>query len=660
MKLWAWDKSTAKKIISQRLRQSEDSRKDREARWSYSEAIAYDVAGGTSNLNGISISTPVDGESLGQDDSASTNYVMKNVRFMHAQMSANPPSTAARPSSSDPEDRKAAKAADKIVRGALRTYKMHERSDERNLNTIIYGTGFVKIRWNPALGELLEVSEETGEFVTEGDIEICIPNIWNIYLDADATNWDSVRYVFEKIQVPWEEAVSRWPEHVDILKKHRIQESVENDGISIMGRTRKPLYDVVTLYEYWEKGMPINGYVGRFALHTKDGDILELSENPERYRPISATYADYQRRKKEKTLPLARAFLPYISLTDIDEPGSPWGLSTVEFAAPMQENLNRLDYSILSAARAHGMPRLILTEGCELRDESLSTDTWDVVKVTGNQPPSFMEPMPLPAAAINLRESYKMGIDDMQGINESMFGQQSREQSGFSMQYATNQGNMIRQRLFNKYLGVTEDLHRRFLVIAANRWSMSKTVQVVGKENNLDTNSFKGSDIMHGYDVVVEFGASLSLDPMTRRGELMNMMPLLKEANVDPGTILSMARLGETDTVLDMVELANNRMQDYFDEIISTQAPVPPRKNEDHQRMLIYAGQFVMMRAYQDLPEFLKDLIDGHIEERQKLVAAPPPPAGLEVPGAPSAPGAGPAGEGPVSLGDIPPEILNV
>jgi len=38
----------------------------------------------------------------------------------------------------------------------------------------------------------------------------------------------------------------------------------------------------------------------------------------------------------------------------------------------------------------------------------------------------------------------------MAGVNDSMFGQQKREQSGFSMQYATNQGKMVRRRLFNK------------------------------------------------------------------------------------------------------------------------------------------------------------------------------------------------------------------
>lgn len=652
MKIWTWTDEVAQKTLKQRLQQAKDSRKQkREARWRRAEAITYDVDGATVGLSNVSVSTEVDFKDEGQALPTSTNYVLKNVRFMHAQMSANPPAVAVRPASSDPEDRKASQAADRISRAGLRTYKFHERSDERNLNALIYGTGFLKLRWNPVLGELLEASEETGQLTPEGDFDVTVPSVWNIYLDADATHWDSVRFVFEEMVVPYEEAVATWPEHKEILDKYRQEETQVRDGHG----SKKTLYDVVTLYEYWEKGLPINGFIGRYAVHTDEGHVLEFGENPERYRSISATYEEHRRKKEAKALPVAKAMLPYLCLTDIDEPNSPWGLSTVEFAASLQENLNRLDNTILNAVKAHGIPRAMIPESAEV--DELSNDTWDIFKYKGNIPPQFMEPMPLPAAVTNLRQSYRMGIDDMQGINESMYGQQSREQSGYSMQYATNQGNMIRQRLFNKYVAVTEELHRRYLVIAANKWTTAKTIQVIGNENAFDTMSFKGADIMHGYDAVAELGSSLSLDPMTRRGELMNMMPLLEKANVDPATIMSLMRLGETDTVIDVVELARKRMQEYFDLIIETGIQKPPRKNEDHERMLTYAGQFVMMRAYQDLPDHLKDLIDEHIAERQSLIAAPPAPVPEmpQVPGMPEPSG----GEAPAGLSELPEDILN-
>ena len=136
----------------------------------------------------------------------------------------------------------------------------------------------------------------------------------------------------------------------------------------------------------------------------------------------------------------------------------------------------------------------------------------------------------------------------------------------------------------------------------------------------------------------------------------MNYMPIMENAQMDPSTILSMFKLGETDTVMDMVSLASSRMQEYFDKIIETGKQVEPRKNEDHQRMLSYAGQFVMMRAYQDLPSNLKQLIDDHIEARQSLLAAPPPPPGIATQEGPNElmPNEG------EDLLQIPPDILNL
>jgi len=654
MKLQIWDESTAEKELGQRLHQAKEARKKREKRWSRSEAVVFDVNGSNNDSSEVSISTDVN-VNMEAEETVGTNYVFKNVRFMHAQMSANPPSVMCRPASSDPRDRQASKAADLIGRASLRTYGFQETSDQRNLNTLIYGIGFVKHLWNPALGELLELDEDTGEFTTEGDVETSVPSVWNIFLDANATCWKNVTYVFERIYIPWEEAKTRWPDRIDFLKQNREQE-VQIQKEFWGANKKRVLYDVVTLYEYWEKGLPSNGFQGRFAICGERGEMMEMDVNPERYRPISATYKEHMEKKEKNILPLAKAQLPYTAMTDIDEPNSPWGLSTVEFSANMQENLNRLDSSILEAVRAHGVPRIILPEGSEVSEDSISNSPWDIIKMTGGMPMHYMEPMPLPAAVTNLRESFRMGVDDMQGINESMFGQQSREQSGFSMQYATNQGNMIRQRLFNKYVAVTEELFKRHLVIVANKWDVERTVQTIGTENALLTRSFKGADIMHGYDVVCEFGTSLSLDPMTRRGELMNYMPLLEKAEVPASTILSLMRLGDTETAIDIVELATSRMQEYFDFIIETGMQKEPRKKEDHKNMLLYADKFVMMRAYQDLDDFVKDLIDAHIEMRQALIVQPPAIGGA--PGMPAPEGAAPTP--PESLGDIPPEILNM
>jgi len=55
--------------------------------------------------------------------------------------------------------------------------------------------------------------------------------------------------------------------------------------------------------------------------------------------------------------------------------------------------------------------------------------SWDIIKYSGNVPPSYMEPMPMPNIIPQLQDRFKAGLDDMAGVNDSMFGQQKREQS---------------------------------------------------------------------------------------------------------------------------------------------------------------------------------------------------------------------------------------
>ena len=110
--------------------------------------------------------------------------------------------------------------------------------------------------WNPHKGDILEVDSESGEVVLEGDIEVTVPSVWNMYIDPDAYSWEDCRYVFEKRLVPYEDAIFYWPEHEERLEKHR-SKYPDNAGIATYGdeqasSIKKDHYDSVEVYEYWD------------------------------------------------------------------------------------------------------------------------------------------------------------------------------------------------------------------------------------------------------------------------------------------------------------------------------------------------------------------------------------------------------------------------
>jgi hypothetical protein len=246
-----------------------------------------------------------------------------------------------------------------------------------------------------------------------------------------------------------------------------------------------------------------------------------------------------------------------------------------------------------------------------------------------------------------LRDRLKAGGDDMAGVNESMMGEMSRETSGFSLQYATNQGNMIRRRLFNKYVLFVEDIFKAYLNLVRKYWDESRIISVLGKEKAFETMDIKGADIDGGYDLVVEYGASLSLDPSTRREELLQLMPLFEKAGVDNKTILAMMKLNELEGLYDIMQLASDRQSEIFTEMVMKNRYIAPRELEEHKGMLEYAYRYVMTAEFKHMDEDQKVLIEQHIKDREQLAAA-----GAGVQQAAGAPGPAP------EMGALPPDAM--
>ena len=146
---WWTNPEQVKRELAQRLQFAKQARARQERQWEENERIVYSTRSSSSINSDISVSFETDGEAAAyQADQSSAdvaiNRVMKNVRFIHSQMSANPPTVIARPATPDPSDRAAADAADRLVRYGIRQYKMQEHKDQLNLQTLIYGSGFVK------------------------------------------------------------------------------------------------------------------------------------------------------------------------------------------------------------------------------------------------------------------------------------------------------------------------------------------------------------------------------------------------------------------------------------------------------------------------------------------------------------------------------------
>jgi len=631
MKPLIWTTETAKKELARRLKNSKTFRQQFEPEWENNERALLNVRGTSSKVNPqLTFTEPgelgidtIDGPS----QSVGVNYIFKNHRFIHSQLSANPPVVVAQPTSQDMTDISKADAANRFIKYINRIDKIQEKQDQTTQKTLLYGTGWAKTVFDPHQGEIAEFDPESGEFLLEGKIDAYSPSTWDVWVDPDAREWEKVRYMFERIRIPLEEAVFLFPEYKDELEKNATKVA---ETVSVF--TDRPNLDqeIVEVYEYWEKGLPINGMVGRYALHLEDGTVLgKLKLNPFSFSTPRERIEDVE------TVPVAR--LPYHLLTDIDIPDEVYGRSFIAYEGPIQDILNRLDNTKLEAIEAVGLPKLIIPETAEITE--MSNNVWDVTRYKGAQPPHFMEvPTTMPDTT-QLRESLKQGGDDMAGVNDAMFGQMQRETSGFSLQYASSQGSMIRKRLFNKLILFVESFYKGYLDLTRKHWKQPKMIKVLGIENAFESVEFKGADIEGGFDIVVSYGSTLSLDPMTRREEILQLIPLFEKAGIDIKQLLAMLKINDLEGIFDIMQLAKNRQKEIFEKMIATDEYIPPRPLGEHQGMLQYAYYFITTKDFDLLPEPKKLLIEQHIREREALL-------GQAVPTAPVPPGPVPGLEG--------------
>jgi hypothetical protein len=204
---------------------------------------------------------------------------------------------------------------------------------------------------------------------------------------------------------------------------------------------------------------------------------------------------------------------------------------------------------------------------------------------------------------------------------------------------------MIRRRLFNKYVLFVESIYKRYLQIIQKHWEIPRTIHVLGKENAFEAVDIKGADISGGYDLVVEYGASLSLDPTTRREEIMTLMPIFEKAGIETSEVLGMLKLNELANLYDLNDLARDRQREIFEEMIATGMYIAPEELQAHREMLAFAYRYLMTVEYKYLKEEQKVLITRHVKEREAMAAQEQASAAAQ--GAPGPAPAGPAGAPP-------------
>ena len=644
-------------MLAGRLRASMQHRSRFEDQWKTMESYLYNQGRGPLTPT-ISFDSPIEAHAIQDptpDDEGKTRSVyvpqiIRNIRILHSQLSANPPSSVATPNNAEErKDIETAKVVNDVINDGLTNpaFAIREVVDRWTLSSQVYGTGFLKVFYDQTKGEVKSFNKESMELTLKGDNNARACSVWAIYLDSTASCQEKIRYYFEEERMPLHVALSIWPGKEDILRQGIIRSADEDRETwhgSVSGNLESANIksteetDIVRVFHYVEgKGIE-NGMAGRMATHLIDGTLL--SPMKELNTP-------------DKTLDL-------IILTDIDVPGQIYGKAPAEYALELSIIINDLDTLILDNIEIHGNLRLVVYDGADVNESDLEASPVKVIQVKGGPQngPHHLTAPPLPPDIYRLRDSKVAEIDAVMAVNEALQGQIPRELSGFAVQTAMEAANLSRVRLYNKFKTGINLMWDKWVKLGAKYWDVARKVRAVGEENEVAVKQYTKDNLVGGYTINTTYGEMFSLDPNQRRQQIMQAEPYLSKAGVNPKVIAKQLRYTDIEAVFDPMEVAKKRQLEIFDKIIESYDPALKTIKKIpadimpvafHVEMVEAGYQYVMTREFLKMDKVVRDTIYEHIRQREQLAAKQAQP-----PQPPEALGEGDVGMAPMEQGAAP------
>lgn len=634
-----------RELLRERRRTAKQARVVLEGEWQSNEVTIYDIGeeGGALRYGGESSTTGYIDSDNSEDEKGgiefmAINLISRNKQLIHSQLCSNPPAVMAVPVSNEEADRKSAIAAEQACAYARDRYNYIDSIAIATNSVFDYGTGFIKNIYDGAFGDILSSDDASMEM--EGDNNYSIPRVWDMYLDPNATTPHNIKWLFEDMYVTLDEAINKFGDkHKERLKKE-IKEVVttetDSDGEdgSLLFNNK---YNVIKISEYWETGLPENCYEGRFGYCLDDGYILS---------PLVPSPCKFKVRPKDPESAY-KARLPYSILTYIDIPNSPWGRSPTAYTSRQQEMLNTCVSVVISNAQVNGTPKVLLPNAA-VDKENLNNnpqDVWTFNPIEG-VPPHIIQAANVSQDINTLILKLEQYINDGWGVNDAMFGKQQREQSALLMQLSTMQGNLIRQRLFDKYVLFVKDVYQLQLQYCVEYWTFSRLIEIVGKDNTAYARKLKGADLIGGYSIVVEYGQSFALDPITRGEQILKYSELFLQAGMQPRDLVKKLRLTELKNTYDDFQKADDMAVKIIERIKASGAQVPiASKYQDHIGIIGYMSKYTMENEFDQLAPEIQAIINEHIDMRYQAQienttgqAGMMPQAPGMVPQAPAAP----------------------
>lgn len=423
---------------------------------------------------------------VAKDKSSKTNYVAAIVETHVARLTSSRAAITVTPvHSNEYRDKSAAKTSEQVIKTIFRDRKLDEKAEKVVRHTLVCGSGYLLIEWDPKAGPL-------GEDGTPlGDVNYKILNFNEIM--CEPAPLEEMDWFIEIDRVSTERLNEQYPGIG--LEPDTWNPFIQGDDSTLVGFNHDEATTVLTLRHKAVPNLPQG-----LKIRVTRNNLLEIGE------------MDCEILAQKGKLPLCR-------LDDVVPPGMilPIPLTILEAAKGPQAQVNQLN-KIINRNITVSAPKWVVRRG-SVSLEHLNNAA-GILQYRGEREPRLLTASSVPSEIFKYRETLLNDIHQTTGAFKQSFGSSApNTRAGVMLEFHEEQEFKRAEPLIKRYNNFIADVADITLAYAACYYSDEdeRTVKVMGDRTGGAFRRFQAADLTGTYDIKIERSSAL---PDSKEGKL--------------------------------------------------------------------------------------------------------------------------------------------
>lgn len=580
------------------------------------------------------------------------NKIQPIVKTLMGKVLRGVPRLICSPTDTTDQARALARVSERLLRALWDHCHMFNVQQDAFLWAFICGTGFIKVGWDPSLGEY--TLDDEGRPMMTGDMDVCALSPFQVFLPRWVTDLNRPSVVLEGGYFPTEHIRMQFPETAMRLKPaarmaevstydQRLQALVSPLGWNSVtpNMANDPINFVMRMWEDpqtltpWERDKFPKG---RLTVVVDGKTLLFVGENP---------FSDGKH--------------PFVAVRGGCFPGRLYGPSVVDNLIPLQRAINKGRSQMAEARNLTAAPQVLAPKGHQCPKQTNEPGSW--LEYVSGLKPEYMAPPPMNQYLLADLDKLNTEFQDVAQVRE------------------VSQGNLPAANLSGVGIAQLQEADNTPWGPVASEMAIG--LGMVGQKMLARANQgyteprvFTALDELDDDDVL-EFFSNGDLAPIKVRCDVTSVMPESRVARMqrvealinmgvldrvrDRSDILRMMEFGTVESLWIEADADVRRALRENRRMLKGQ-PVPIATFDNHEIHVAEHNKLRKSTEYESLDPMMRLIIDLHVEEHlleiAKLKAAMLPAPGSAEGAAPGLPGNPPGGAGPIAdpssgLGDF-------